>query len=351
MGRLLLIVALPTPWLAVSCGGSSETSKPGGDAGSPTGEGGEGNASTGGTKATGGKGTGGSKATGGTKATGSAGEGGTLVAGGGEPSASGGEGGVPAVDLCIGVKCAYGQECVDGACESACATGKIMCSDSCIDPKIDNLFCGAVKTCDKGAGPNPQTPPLGEGGAGGAGGAPSDVAAPNANAGERCAVGYSCLAGKCTFNGLKPGSDVVFKRDGFSVQCKEWTNNVCTKPWIQVPLNAVKTVPNCAEPIDTTTLRPVWFGGNDGEEEARTFCWIATGNSNVRSHNTNGASSMECGWMYGMYEPQTLDCQDYRRYALVDSPGDIPDITWSFDILTGGGCRFGTYSEFECYWE
>src|SRR6185503_8750996 len=135
-----------------------------------------------------------------------------------------------------------------------------------------------------GDGPNPQTPAggVGLGGAGGAEGAGGfggvgDVSHPLA--GENCAVNAECSQGQCIYNGLVPGSDAVVMRDGFSVQCKEWTGDVCIRPWIQVPLSAVvdPMAPNqCID--DSTSLRPVWFYGG-GDEEAQTFCWIATGTS------------------------------------------------------------------------
>lgn len=264
----------------------------------------------------------------------------------------GGEAGMPAAGgngaLCADVTCGYGQHCVAGDCASICDDGEVFCSGSCIDPKTSGLFCGASGSCDEGAGPNGQTPPLGTGGEG-AGGAGGADAGSNPDAGERCADGFSCQAGKCTYQGLAPGSDAVVTRNGFSVQCKEWVDDVCVKPWLQIPLAAVKTVPDCGEGFDTTALRPVWVY-DEGVEEASTFCWVATGNSNYRSLSVEAAQAEECGWMYGtFYEPQ-LDCQDFRRYSPVDSPGDIPDITWSFDLLSGDGCRIGNYTSFQCYW-
>ena len=328
---------LAAPWAVVACEDDSHTSV-GGGGGEGGGDAGSNGGPKGGSKSTAGEPStsqGGSEATAGEPSTGGMAAGGTADAGG--------NGGAAA--LCVGVECPYGEECQAGECESTCVRGRILCNGDCIDPALSSEFCGATSGCDNGQGPNPQGSPVGAGGA-------ASEAMPSA--GEHCAEGFSCQTGECQYSGLLPGSDVVRSRGGFGVQCTEWVGNVCVKPWIQIPQTAVVDPTPGNTCIDNdVVMRPIWHW-SDGDAEARSFCWIATGSSEYRSVDPGALASAECGWMYGDFvtnvSPPVPDCTTFRRYSEVDSPGDLPNVVWSFDLITGEGCRNGNFSAIECYW-
>lgn len=66
-----------------------------------------------------------------------------------------------------GRTCAIGQVCSEGACKLQCKTGEVLCENRCVNPMVDNAFCGASNDC---AG---------------------------ANAGARCDAPESCVDGTC----------------------------------------------------------------------------------------------------------------------------------------------------------
>ena len=69
-----------------------------------------------------------------------------------------------------GAACLSGQQCIGGVCELSCTDGLVECADACIDPQVNESWCGAANDC---AGDD---------------------------AGDVCAAGYLCLGGECTLS-------------------------------------------------------------------------------------------------------------------------------------------------------
>mgnify|MGYP006980632252 CR=1 FL=1 len=46
-----------------------------------------------------------------------------------------------------GATCTNGRVCSNGSCDLTCETGKIICDNKCVDPKADNIYCGAKAGC------------------------------------------------------------------------------------------------------------------------------------------------------------------------------------------------------------
>jgi hypothetical protein len=273
---------------------------------------------------------------------GGTGDGGSTDGDGGDIDADAGS-----QDPCSAVECAYGEECVEGSCRDICANGQVYCDGSCIDPLTNQQFCGALPGCDQGLGS--LLPAAGDAG----GGADPDGGAVSrpASAGENCGAGGVCVNGTCQ-EPMTPGSDAVVERDGFAVRCTQWEETVCVKPWIRIGesrIVAQGSPEGCID--DTESLRPIWWY-DDGEAEARTFCYVATGNANASYSTEDGVAGEHGGWMYGQYvglgdEPQ-CDEYDFRKYAEVDSPGDLDNIVWSFDLMSE--VRGGEFLRIECEW-
>lgn len=66
-----------------------------------------------------------------------------------------------------GVMCAGSEICQEGVCVTECGPNQLLCDGSCIDPMTSTQYCGAVETCV------------------------------DAQAGETCGLGESCLGGTC----------------------------------------------------------------------------------------------------------------------------------------------------------
>jgi hypothetical protein len=149
-----------------------------------------------------------------------------------------------------------------------------------------------------------------------------------------------------------PGLHSPVEREGFKARCELWDGDVCLKPWLVIPRERV--VDPTGDDIcidDATSFRPVWYF-NDGEEEAQTFCWIATGSSRYESFTRDATKSEECGWMFGGFSdgnhvnPTCND--DAARPSEVDMPGPIGNIVWSFELMSE--CRAGSFTAMECNW-
>lgn len=273
--------------------------------------------------------TGGVASTGGAKGT------------GGASSSTGGKTNTGGASSCGA--CKYGTSCVAGACKPDCPAGEVFCNGACIDPKTDAQFCGATLGCDNGEGPN---------GLGGMGGAP------NPKAGETCVAGQECIDASCVFTAMVPGSNAVIQREGFSVQCMAWAGSVCVEPYIQIPKSAVTvfdttTAVDVSECIaDFTSLRPLWYY-DSAEDQAATFCWIATGSTDYVSAGYGDTSATElCGWMYGSPTASvgspTCEGSTARNYTEVAVPNVAVNLTWSFDGMDY--CRTGEFVTYECVW-
>lgn len=58
-----------------------------------------------------------------------------------------------------GKTCSIGQVCSDGSCKLQCKTGEVLCNNRCVNPLLDNAFCGATGDCSgSNAGANCQAP-------------------------------------------------------------------------------------------------------------------------------------------------------------------------------------------------
>lgn len=58
-----------------------------------------------------------------------------------------------------GKTCALGEVCSDGTCKKQCKTGEILCGKRCVNPLVDNAFCGASGNCvDSNAGTQCEPP-------------------------------------------------------------------------------------------------------------------------------------------------------------------------------------------------
>ncbi len=265
---------------------------------------------------------------------------------GGEGGGVADMGGGDMADACANVDCIYGNTCEDGNCVSLCNEGEIYCGGHCIDPLSNDRYCGATAGCDGG---NTE-------GIGGASGFDFGGFGGDSNwrdtAGEWCEDAYSCEAGTCEQVSLYPGSNAVVEREGFRVQCQQWNGDICEKPYIAISAERILEqgkVEGCVD--DTTTLRPIW-NYDEGQEEAQTFCAVATGNSEVIAVNVaSGISALLGGWMYGSFSDlgeQPVECVDFRNYSDVNSPGDVPNVVWSFELMTK--IRAGQFTSMTCAW-
>jgi hypothetical protein len=247
-------------------------------------------------------------------------------------------------DSCADTDCVYGSECVEGQCVPLCPEGEVYCQGGCIDPLTEEKFCGATAGCDAGEGPNPVS---GMGGAGGGAGLGRETA------GEHCDALSGCVEGNCKPLFLVPGSDAVVERDGFAVRCTQWDGAVCVKPWIRIGASRVVAQGSAEGCIDdTTSLRPIWYY-DMGDAEAQTFCQVAVGTSNAQFSNTNGPNESLSGWMYGAFtsgSAPAVQCDDsgFRNYSEVDSPGELDNVIWSFDVMSE--VRTGRFLTIECEW-
>jgi hypothetical protein len=70
-------------------------------------------------------------------------------------------------DPCLKLNCPAGESCQDGTCVFRCASGKIECGHSCVDPQSSLEYCGATLDCQ------------------------------GSNAGVECSSGKVCASGKC----------------------------------------------------------------------------------------------------------------------------------------------------------
>ena len=72
-----------------------------------------------------------------------------------------------------GATCKDGRVCSNGTCALTCETGKVICDNKCVDPRSDNLYCGAKGRCNS-------------------------ASASDANyRGQKCAEGTKCTDGVC----------------------------------------------------------------------------------------------------------------------------------------------------------
>ena len=151
---------------------------------------------------------------------------------------------------------------------------------------------------------------------------------------------------------LVPGNTAtVVSRDGFSARCTQWSGDLCQKAWMGINEKAINAPdPDCID--QPAKLRPLWFGRVD--DQAATFCWIATGDPTFVSASEDGIESLESGWNYGENaDPEgdfTTDCSsppNYRRYSRIAIPG-LGEQIWSFDNFSEA--RFGDFSTYECNW-
>ena len=274
---------------------------------------------------------------GGANTGGSANTGGKSSTGGGDMGGASSGGGL--TDPCAAIECTYGSQCVDGECQPLCSEGEVYCSGGCIKPLTDQQFCGATLGCDGGTGPNSSL-----GGAGGQSG--------EGTAGEACSDIAECVEGACKDTVVVPGSNAVIERDGYAVRCDQWEGRVCVKPWIRIDASRIVkqgSDEGCVD--DTTSFRPVWFY-DDGEAEAVTFCQVAVGSDHALFSTDDLIEETHGGWMYGVFasteDEDPLCDDDFRKYAEVDGPDNVPNVVWSFDLMSEE--RPGEFLRIECDW-
>ena len=220
--------------------------------------------------------------------------------------------------------CTEGDQCLNGAC----VPGPLLdCAD---DDQCTNDSCDPVDGC----GHETFTPCCGNGAL---------------EAGEECddgnlVDGDGCNA-DCQLDGkLVPGNITkIVSRQGFKIQCKEWSGDTCMKMWFSVPDEAITIKANCGVD-DTTTLRPVWHGQTD--EQCKTMCWIATGDSTCLASASGAGNGTHSGWMYGVGYPIGCD-NDGRQYSQVTVP-TVGNQVWSFDKFNWQ--RDGSFSSYRCSW-
>jgi cysteine-rich repeat protein len=220
--------------------------------------------------------------------------------------------------------CTDGDECVAGACIPGPA---LVCDD---DDYCTNDSCDPIDGCA------------------------SEVFAPccgngDLEAGEECDDGNQDdgdgCNGNCQMDGkLVPGNTTkIVSRQGFKIQCKEWSGDTCNRMWFSVPDPAITIKANCGVD-DTTTLRPVWHGQTD--EQCKTMCWIATGDSTCLASASGSGSGSHSGWMYGV--GYNIGCDnDGRQYSQVTVP-TVGNQVWSFDKFSWQ--RDGSFSSYRCNW-
>jgi len=230
-----------------------------------------------------------------------------------------------------------GPSCTDN---SLCTNGDLCQAGQCVPgPKLD---CGDGNQCTTdgcdpllGCTHAPVSPCCGNG-----------VLEP----GEQCDDGNLVGGDGCEANCTKPSklipgnTAMVVERQGFKIQCKEWSGNQCNEVWFSVPPAAFTILAPCGVD-DKTSLRPVWHG--DVQAQCKTLCWIATGSNTCVSATSVVKTGTATGWMYGgaSYSP-SCDSEG-RQYSEIDVP-TVGKQVWSFDKVTWS--RNGNFSGYQCQW-
>jgi len=79
-----------------------------------------------------------------------------------------------------GATCSAVERCTAGSCTSSCATDQLLCSGKCIDPLSDRIYCGATSDCQ------------------------------GTNVGVSCAAGNACYVGRCVTLPMAPWDSTLF---------------------------------------------------------------------------------------------------------------------------------------------
>ena len=221
--------------------------------------------------------------------------------------------------------CTDGDGCVAGECVPGPA---LDCDDG---DYCTNDTCNAETGCDN----ETFTPCCGNG---------------DLEAGEECDDGNQVdgdeCSSQCELDGnLVPGNTTkIVTRQGFKIQCKDWSGDTCQEVWFVIPENAITQKAPCGVD-DTTTLRPLWHGSVD--DQCKTVCWIATGNQACLATGTGAKSGTASGWMYGSASGNVACDNDGRQYSQVAVP-TVGNQVWSFDKVSWE--RSGSYSSYRCNW-
>ncbi len=232
-------------------------------------------------------------------------------------------------DPLTGTPCTDGSLCtVDDACQQgACIPGAPLDCD-------DGNKC-TTDSCDPDTGCShlPVTPCCGNG---------------QVEPGEECDDGNldeddGCSSLCTDTSSLVPGNTTkIVTRQGFKVQCKQWSGDKCVQMWFSVPQNAITNMAPCGID-DLTSLRPVWHG--EVAEQCKTLCWIATGSSTCLLSETGSSQTSASGWMY---TGSSVACDaSGRQYSEVNVP-TVGKQIWSFDKVSWQ--RDGHFSAYRCNW-